>query len=407
MLYQQEYSKALIESSGKELKDVLAHNSFEIEIGLEKNFLNRALPVFSSAKKIYAVSVADVSSFWVSESNKALTLKFLDAQKNDEVYRLFVFSSPEQVVKYKNVLQANYRAYGASGGGVFICSYETYIKFMESFKSQNIFIRENNQQDFGVFIFGSTILGGEDEYVEGILDSNALRFRAFNLTDIKSTSYLQFMRAMENLSTVECGKYSSDYEIYRWCPNLYEDPLLFANVLSRLFDEAHDQIYHYLFIKGNEKVGEVLHQLCCKFRDHKKDLRITEANVYKTTAVNAIDGNYGGVIRIGGIDFEHYNYIFIVEFEDKKALEHYYNHKLHSAEREILYKSINSDVIPLYDKINTILKYKDISYNKMIEIYAQIEEVMKPFVLRIDIQKSMPLAYMCMQKGVPVGDFNQ
>lgn len=405
MLYQNEYTKSLIKSTKVELKSVLSGNSFEIEIGLEKNFLNRVLPIFHKADKIYAISIADISSFWISKEDEALTIKFIESQGNKEVYRLFVFSNPEQVVKYKNVLQANFEAYGRGKGGVFICSYKAYIKFIESIVSHNVFLRDIHQEDFAIFVFKSDCIVGHDEHVEGILDSNALKFRSFSLNEIKSSSRIQFMRAMENLGTIECGKYSTDYNIYRWCYELYDKEFVFEEVLSRLFDEEHEQILHYLFIRGDDSVGIVLQELCRKFRNSRKDLRISDVNVYDVTGVNAIDGNFGGLIKTGFDDAEQYNYMLIVEFEDIRALEHYYNHKTHSVEREILYKAINPDVENLYCQANAMLKYKDSSYNRLRELYNEIEESMKKYIFRIDVKKSISFSYLTRLKGVSIGRY--
>jgi hypothetical protein len=402
-LYQQSYASRIIRNAKDELRSILSDGPFEIEIGLEKNFLNRAVPIFDASKKIYAISIADISSFWIDRKNTELAYDYIRRQTGKEVYRLFVFSTPEQVVSFKNVLQANHRTYGGKSGGVFICSYDTYHSFISSIATHGKFFRDIHREDFGVLVFNPE--QEEKEYVEAILDEYALKFRPFSPKNVAKSSRLQFMRAMENLSLIDEGGFGTEFDIYRWNDDTYDKADVLASVLSILFNEECSEVYHYVFIRGDEAVGRVLQELRLKFCKQKEDLHISKVNVFKTTEVMAIDGNYGGVLRVGFDELSEFNYVLYVEFEDKDALKHYYNHPIHSVERELLYVEINPDVEPLYHQARAVQKSKGTACSEVRDLYQQIEEKMKFYLFRLDIQRRIPFSYMAELHGIAIGEY--
>ena len=93
----------------------LSSDVFRFDIGVERNFLFRAEPLFQNASEIDAISLSSVSSFWLDPLAQALARQYTKSQPS-ATRRLFVLDSEKEFDQYIAIFNLHYETYGKDGG---------------------------------------------------------------------------------------------------------------------------------------------------------------------------------------------------------------------------------------------------------------------------------------------------
>lgn len=401
LVHQQNYLVHLVKNFEEEFTTMLGSIDFKIELGLEKNFLTRATPIFHNGDEIYAVSIVDVSNFWINPDNIRMAGEYIESQCGKKVVRLFIFTAPDQLNKFRNVLQANYNAYGRDQGGVFIMSMDNYYSFMKEKKLP--FIKDPRKEDFGVLVFNNEKLKRQ-EHLLAILTATFLEFRSFNPKALSSDPMMKFVDEMKSLLTIKEGQFGTDFNILRWSDKYSENLSEYSAVLETLFSRHEQEAIHMVFVKGDETIGDILLDVQNKFYKHRAELGMTEIWVNKILKVNARDGKYGGVLNVGD---GKYDYLFVMRFPNRDALERYYSHTFHSQYRETLYAAIMPAVQQKYQQADGLIQDKDGLCPAVVDIFHEVESMMSPeYICRYDTTRYDPISNIVLQPGIPIVKYN-
>jgi len=402
LVHQQNYLVDLVKNIEEEFSTMLGSIDFKIELGLEKNFLTRATPIFRGGDEIYAVSIADVSNFWINTDIIRMAEEYIDSQSGKKVVRLFVFTSPDQLNKFRNVLQANYNAYGRDQGGVFVMSMDNYNSFMK--EKELPFLKDPRKEDFGVLVFNNENLKRQ-EHLLARLTATFLEFRSFNPKALSSGPVMKVADKMKSLlTTIKEGQLGTEFNILRWSDKYSNNLSEYSAVLEKLFSRQEQEALHMVFVKGDETIGDILLDVQNKFYKHRDELGMTEIWVNKILKVQAQDGRYGGALHIGD---GKYDYLFVMKFPNRATLERYYSHTFHSEYRETLYTAIEPAVEKMYQQAHELIQEKGVLSPEVIDIFHKIEKAMSPeHICRYDTTRYDPIYNIVLQPGIPVAKCN-
>jgi serine/threonine protein kinase len=364
-----EILKEILNGLKSELNELNA-NTYEFDIGTEKNFLLRATPLFENAHKVYAISLDTISSFWTKSERQSVRI-YIERQPINTI-RLFVFKTPKRAHQYSKILDANDRWYGSSAAGnkgsgmVLVSSFESYQNFLSSYTDLNL--GEYQEKDFGLLNYG-------DYFIEATLDISQLRFR--EQTNHRETKFKRMIEKLDELLMLQEGEMDPITKFLKWSPSFLNNRELWAEKLSKMFEmRAGREYYHLVFFApsvGQQIVVETKRRLIEK----RKELGLDDVWVGTRQRANVADGEFGGLIDTGKDD--EWNRILIMRFQGKDDMVKFYHHPIHSKIRKFAFSNFNNQLDNLYKQL---LEEKD--NFKRLELYHHIEREAKQFMERRD-----------------------
>jgi hypothetical protein len=165
--FRKEIVKRVLKNTHDEINRIIGGAKYEVDIGIESNFLLRAKPLFANAEKIYAISLNNVSNFWIEKGSQPLAREYLKSQP-ESTKRLFVFDGAQSLDLYWSILSKNYTAYGYKGA-VLITDRANYTKFLaQVLTDENVYL-QYQKKDFGLLYY-------HDHWLLAELDNNCLTF---------------------------------------------------------------------------------------------------------------------------------------------------------------------------------------------------------------------------------------
>jgi len=402
--YKIDHLSEAIKKARGEVSQIVHKNLFKRRISYEDNFLRTAIPYYKAAKTISAVSIADISTFWEDPDVHDSVDNYLQLQSSDEqtVVRLFVFKNPVKANSFKNILQANYRAYGKNGGGVFLCSYKSYKKLLPDISTDRAFLRSIDGRDFGVLTYN---FDNPKRILSAILDAQELVFEKLSPEEGSYNSFESFSLYLNSLLRIPEGEFQ--HNCLRWSNDFYKDQVLLSEGLKNVFPDESGPILHLLMIdssnQNHTELKNFLHSIKSKFEKNKDQLKIVNIWLRERTSVFASDGRFNGTIKLN----ETYDFVLGIEFNNENALNDYYRHKMHSIEREKLYCILNPELGVQFEMLNDLQGQKHTNGQRR-SIYEQIELDISPFLIRLDVQQYDNIENIVNIKGIPFGSkFNR
>lgn len=384
--FKAELSKKILREAHKEIKQ-LKSQKYNINVGIEKNFLVRARSIFEEANEVYAVSIDTVSTFWTDVKNRSLAEEYIRSQPNNTV-RLFVFSSPRIANRYRHILQANHNSYGEAGR-VFICSLHSYKNFLEQFGS----VLETETyltKDFGLLVYMHKNLYSESEekyYIEAFLDHSELNFKTVDIFQASKINYQNLLNYFQELRDLNFENTSEKKVlgkkkvfIKRWNPKCVNDDTLWQDDLSKLFpEERYGDVYHFVFFKGcNNNLENKIREAKNALSNARKSMQIKSIWFGKKTDRFPIADFQYGQLKLG-FDYE---YVLIMNFANNENLRSYYADRRHSDIRKRLYKNLHGSLELLYEYLDEI---RETDQEKGFEIFEKtIEEIVSNYMVRYD-----------------------
>lgn len=399
---QKEYAFQEVELLKRDLDRLFRGEEFRRNVSYESNFLTHANPFFKCASKIFAVSIIKVSSFWTNVSTVEAVINYLKEQSkgNKPIRRLFVFESPSEANKFKNILEANYSHYGRSGGAVLICSKSVYRKFLNTCGIDHFDDDIDFNKDFAVLGYE---YDGQTTFLEATLDPRELIIK--NLNPGRNEFYSNFMNHLEKFSQLADGEANS-LGIAKWSSmfSKREHCVEWSNILKKVFVDYSEKITHMVLLKSTSnpktrnKIYEMLLSIKSSFDDKSKFPKksFTSITILKNLAKSeGFDGRFHGTLVI----HSDYDFAFVVNFASKTDLENYYQDIFHSEARQKLYELINPKVKEMYKSLK---KSSINNFERGAKFYA-IEEEMKNYILRLDFTDDLPIEFIAQQKGIEFG----
>lgn len=361
--FRRKMAYAELKNSYTEIKNILTQDNYNIDIGLQKNYLYRAIPMFECANTIYAISKYSISDFWTSQAEVILK-DYIEAQtKADKVYRIFVFENARQLNEYKEILNYQHQCYG-NKGGVYFTSIPVYNSLFKD-------ISDYDRGDFGLLLYN-------DIAIKARLNSNELSF--------------QYAKDIESriIHKIFNEKLKPQNKIHKWNDEFYNKSDELVNVMFNLFTNEQKKIKHIVLFQVETKSKPAFNKWLIDFKSNMRSAtKWDSVSMLSKFNKDMRDHQYKGILKM-----KRSNYSLIFEFKNKEDLETYYNNEIHSIQREQLYKILNPEIESYYQSLKPcescdICQYKCRTEKEM--IYEKIEDEMQNFIQRIDFIDNEPL----------------
>jgi len=358
----------ILKSFNNEIK-ALNSKEYNHDISLDRNFVLRAEPIFSTSAKVFAVSIDSASSFWLNPKTKNLAINYTKHHPKDTI-RLFVFSSPQSMLRHRWVLKHHFEQYGSTGE-VLMTSQDRWTEFIDEFKKSSKFDGAHKNipglgEDFGILTYHL-----KDKKIEAKLDNTTLSFRE---TSDLSPFYKHFIDAVsrqsiEDLNGLKDVIYSEETEygiFWKWI-DLYSAEVhdnSWFSCVADIFDGDIDfsptnnsKIMHNVLLSTpdhlSEKDFEVFMKSCMNhLLSIEKDSKPIVKSMWfgrKSENVNVTDKLHKGTIIIDTTPGFYWEYCLTTSFNSPKDLEFYYQHEIHCDVRKRLYEKLNPSVRELYN----------------------------------------------------------
>jgi hypothetical protein len=394
-------------------------------LSVESNFLIRALPSFSKADRIYAVSVDFRSTFWSRPDQFEHAKNYLVKQRRT-TRRLFSFSHAKSAHNLRNILAAHHRRYGTNRqgddqrGGVFLCTEQQYYgSFIESILEGETRTKQSElavkfrEVDFGILVFER---GGKREYRELTL-SNSI-FTSEEVGDQLAGYQQRVIDQFEALMHIRPGEFDPTHHILRWHDKFATDLKAWERILKELFfskdkkrKTRYGTIYHLVFFSKSvdrdrllgeitrfardleETTGEVSTEAEDKeaeiwFGEHTEDLK----NLVVT------DSLFGGEILIDRWFVEQYPYCLIKKVRNVNELRLHYESESHSEARQAIFSVFDGRVIKAYTRARS-----SSTPSEKKDHYESAEAHACRFIVRVDLQECEDIGMIVQGKSIDHG----
>ena len=225
-------------------REPLKDGEYRAKLDHGHQFLLRAKEVFGNAFKVDAFSVDVISTFWQSRTFKSQVKQYIDNQAgglvpNNNVTRIFVFSTPEEAHKYSRILDYHAERYP----NTFICSREHYEKHVAAtLTMDSASAKEWSQRDFAIleysdrpatkflaFLEGETLVVSPivSEYVHDLVIPRAIDLFS-RLKKIEESSVMSLQNA----------------GFLRWKKGFWERKQEWAEALGLMFEQVTADVFH-------------------------------------------------------------------------------------------------------------------------------------------------------------------
>jgi hypothetical protein len=379
----------ILETARGQLSKVLASTDCVLSISHEHSYLRFAQPIFSEAKTIIAICIARISTFWISPDNTIAVDagNYLNEQREaDSICRLFVFESVAELMKFRPILEKHRNSYGkeTNANGVFICSSVSYRHLLDRWGVEPD--EKALRQDFGILSF-------EDQTSKGMYATLNNRDFRYTMYDESHQDYARNRRVIDHFAKLRQlteGEFDTPSGVARWSPKWADSHEEFADSLERIFKEKRQSVTHVVLLRPKNDCPTLFHhlqRLATHFHNEREALKINAVSMKRRCDVAVADGRYASPLLV----WQDFDYFLIVEFDDPEALKHYYQHELHSVEREKLYLLLNPDMESRFQEARN-----SGAVHAKAAIFAEIESTMTSggYIRRIDVRSDDPLIFL-------------
>jgi hypothetical protein len=381
--WQQLLAYEVIRGTAQELES-LNTQRYSAYIRRGHNFMTRARPVFECADRVFAVSVDNVSQFWVSldRADQRVAESYIRAQPPN-THRLFVFDSPESAHNHTTIMNIHVRRYGDTGG-VYLCSRKDYDQLLYATGvpgGQHDFAAlEYSDCDRGVTTFVAT------------LDADKFSINKEPTQEL-SKQMDEFKLVLGGFSSLTAGEVDNDSNVMRWSVDMQEKRDIWAKKLKQLFGARKRDVFHMVSISAKalrtpEKREEVV-QLVHAIRDMlgrlpsrvERKIRLKDFWVGEALSVRqaARDGATGGRIVNDGALREPL--MLWMRFDSEEDLQAWYADEEHSAARRNLYLAFDEEIEQLLSTVSPVRSGGE-------ALYAKIESIAAKYLVRRDYVES-------------------
>ncbi len=381
--WQQMLAEEVIQGAAQELES-LNTQKYNAYIRRGHNFMMRARPVFECADRVFAVSVDNVSQFWVSldRAEQRVAESYIRAQPRN-THRLFVFDSPESAHNHATIMNIHVRRYGDTGG-VYLCSRRDYDRLLYATGVPG------GQHDFAALEYS----GSDSVVTTFVATLDADRFSINKEpTQALAKQMDEFKQTLEGFGTLDGGEIDDHHNVMRWSIDMQKHEDEWANKLKQLFGARKPDVFHMVSLSERalqepEKRREVV-RLVHAVRDmlvrlpsrsekkiHLKDFWVGEALGVRKAARDAATG--GKIANDGAIKEP---LILWMRFDSEEDLHAWYSDEEHSVVRRNLYQAFDEEIKELVSAGFTGRGGSE-------ALYAKIENIAAKYLVRRDYVES-------------------
>lgn len=377
----------------RQLHATLAADVCAFDVSHEHSYLRFAEPIFGAANSIIAICIAAISSFWINPNFGSAAGQYLKHQRDSasSICRLFVFASASEVMQFRTILQNHHLTYGkmTNKSGVFLCSANAYLKLASRWSRS---IEAIPNRDFGILSFS-----GFTQKMYATLDDSEFRYRLYDEQDPAEGTNRVVVELFESFLQLGHGEFASEFGLCRWSPEWNRSDELLAAALEDLFRDRPCPVYHLVLLKAEgerQSLGEFLYALSARLYKERDTLRIKTISVTRRRDIVVTDGRFNAPLRF----WDDCDYLLAMQFEDDDALRHYYQHELHSIEREHLYAELNPEIKESFAVLNAVPRSR---VERRAQMFSAIERRMteKGYIRRLDILNEEPLVRIIARLG--------
>jgi hypothetical protein len=384
--WQSSLCQSVLSHAQTQLRNILVSYQCSFPVAHEQAYLRFAEPIFGEAYSIIAICIASISTFWTNPHFRSNAGEYLKRQRNSahSIQRLFVFDSANELSGFRKTLQKHYDEYGlqTEKNGVFLCSTKSYRELLNrwSMIPNDSMLR----QDFGLLSFNDS-----ETHLHATLDGHDFKYQSYKDDDVTYTSYQLVSEFFDKWRQLPLGEFDQETRVARWHPEWWTNNVKLTEAVAQLFDDRHQRATHIVLIRpetDSPGVLDYLRQLVVRFHNAKEALKIKTITLKKRSDPDPVDGRYRAPLLTG----QNFEYYLSMTFEDEDALKHYYQHELHSREREELYKLLLPETRELFDKAACLPKAGKAA------VFSQIEQMIqeRAYVQRIDVLDDEFLMYL-------------
>ena len=362
--------------------------NYSHDISLDKSFVIRAKAIFRNAREVFAVSADNASTFWLNPDTRSIAHQYTQSQP-EATYRLFVFSSPQSMLRHRWVLKSHYERYGENGR-VLITSIGRWEKFLNKIRFEIKEDLPSISEDFGFLTYAFE--KNKDIILEARLDRSNLSFSEIIRTEFHGLIKKWFSEVNNVKKRRRHGEeikaIQSDNEPYFW---IYQqtfsglDSDSWYGCVADVFDGDIDfsptnnsMIMHTILISvansdcTKENFEREIKSIMDRVIDLPCDPKQKKPKFIKSIWFGSNEHKLGSVkdpkhqasIHVSSeeVGFE-WDYCLTMSFEDEKILKAYYSDSDHADIRKDLYCLLDNNVAMLYaldplpgDIIESIMK---------------------------------------------------
>ena len=388
--WKSELCHKVLSTATSQIDKIMSGKECSFPVANEYAYLRFAAPIFGHADSILAVCIASISSFWTSPDFSGPAGTYLKTQNDsarNNITRLFVFESADELLHFRQILQDHHNAYGrfVDRGGVFLCSVPTYRRLLVRWSMLGH--EQSMRQDFGLLSFDDS-----EERMHATLDDRNFHYFIYDESDESCAHFALIQEFSNQLRALAPGARDARFGIMRWSPEWAHDDKLLSDAAALLFQGKREPMTHIVLIRPATDTSEVtahLRNLVVRFHDNRSELKIRSITLKRRCELSVTDRRYAAPLMVLN-DFE---YFLAMTFDDDEALRHYYQHEFHSVERERLYILLNPETESLFKEMSDFPKNQ---VHERSARFSQIERSMKEggFIQRIDVSDDDPLVYL-------------
>jgi hypothetical protein len=374
--FQSEVIKQLLGNLKTEI-ETLSEGKYTHNISLNTNFMLRAKPVFQAALEVYAVSVDSYSSFWLAEDSRKTAEEYTKQQAR-KTYRLFVFSSAENLLAHRWVMAEHYATYGVEGRVIFTTR-DAWMEFLRGFESgeMNEWLTQRYGTDFAILRYN---LVKALDY-DATLDRNQFELNKIEkMNDVHEAIMAAFHAAAAEDGAIPLGNRTA----YEWRKEFEgidlegsDRDLPWFKVVYQLFPSydvaeragtsrvAHIVLFSKALQDNAEFVKEMQHSMPALREIKGRDgHRLAEAIWFgEITAIQGDrfpkDALHKQNLLIRNLLTENWPYCLIAYFKSQDELTQYYEHSSHQNVRWKIYKLFGPDIRSMCEHVDASMKRKD------------------------------------------------
>ena len=371
-------SRSVFEAAIEEVKElsklatspgehILHHRrkSYSGVVSAGSNFLMRAEPLFSTASRIYAVSLGHVSQFWIDPNACSLVRHYIASHSfgetpNSRVMRLFVPRDPEEAHLYARRFDLHSERFP----NTFVCSREHYERLLvERLAASAASLERLMRSDYAVLYQKN---GTADHRYFAELDSenlNLIQAISENQPNLSLDSIEEWFQEVGKMTP---GEYWRDLPVLKWRPGLWRDKELWSQCLQTMFETRTADVFHFFGVatpdgadlsEFRKKIARMKHDLANQrlgFRSLTRRYQIKGVRLAKP--VPQIQSDFRDGVSRGRLKYNDQlvpNMVVITRAPDNESLKGYLEDPEHSRLRYMLLMqlaSVNTEIAALFKR---------------------------------------------------------
>lgn len=374
---------------------------YKSDIELAQSFVKVVGPLFQSAKRLVAFSVDSNSTFWIERPREAK--EYLEMQPPCTI-RVFICSSPEVLIDYRELLSRHVERYGTTGA-VFVTTTKEWANYIKALSRTYTGFRAPDERDFGILENNIADDGLSGRFIRADLSRGNLSFARIPMdsqheNDCAERILVDFELLRERVDQGE-GTFEATeaipwprpgafppLRVVRWSSAMSKSGGLttLRSHLKVMFEYRELAAYHIIELRSGHEARLRKHlveamqglRASLGWTEFRKLFGIQEFTLLERIVQYEDASNRGLATAPPSV----LPVVLLIKFKNQMMLEKYLSDEEHKKVRKKLYFSFGSDMRDLLEKeqeLAQILK----------EPTAPVENAASRYIARIDFRDAL------------------